>query len=137
MSCKHRSEKSQYSAESSLHWQHIIRKHPKSKSYSKDHNNAIKVDERVAKCKFQPIFPYLQTIYGFLLIVKKIFSSDFPQKIILDYQMFTLVLHWKIIVKGRNPLNNALTVLYFLTFILKHPVRRTLGDPVSLLSSFL
>ena len=36
--------------------------------------------------------------------------------------MFTLVLHWKIIVKGRNPLNNAITVLYFLTFILKHPV---------------
>ena len=49
-------------------------------------------------------------------------SSDCTQKIILDYQMFTLVLHCKIIVKGRNPVNNAITVMYFLTFILKHPV---------------
>ena len=76
----------------------------------------------MAKCNFQSIFPYLQTIYGFFLIVKKIFSSDFPQKIILDYIMFTLVLHWKIIARGRNTFNNAITVMYFLTFILKDPV---------------
>ena len=119
---KHRSEKLQCSTERYWHSQQIIRKHPTSKSYSKHHNNSIEVGQRVAKCNCQSIFPYLQTIYGFFLIVKKIFSSDFPQKIILDYIMFTLVLHWKIIARGRNTFNNAITVMYFLTFILKDPV---------------
>ena len=72
---------------------------------------------------FQSIFPYLQTIYGFFLIVKKIFSAHFTQKIILDYQMFTIVQHGKTWEnRSRNTFDNAITVMYFLTFILKDPV---------------
>ena len=41
--------------------------------------------------------------------------------------MCTLVLHGKKIVKGRNPVNNAIVVMYFLTFILKHPVRKPIN----------
>ena len=56
------------------------------------------------------------------LFKAKIFSAHFTQKIILDYQMFTIVQHGKTIARSRNNFNNAITVMYFLTFILKDPV---------------
>ena len=76
----------------------------------------------MVKSNFQTIPLYFLIIHRFFLIVKKIFSSDFTQKIILDYQMFTIVPHGKTIARSRSTFNNVITVIYFLTFILKDPV---------------
>ena len=76
----------------------------------------------VVKSNFQTLPLYYLIIPRFFLIVKQIFSAHFTQKIILDYQMFIIAQHGKTIVKGRNTFNNAITVTYVLTFILKDPV---------------